>query len=78
MLSTRQLAERWGVSDDHVLTLIHRGELHAIDLAIRGNGRHRPTWRIPLAEVEALEQRRTQQSRPRVQRAKRLAVPRYV
>lgn len=78
-LSVADLAARWACSQDHILALIRRGELRAVDIAARGRGRHRPTWRIPLAEVEALELRRTRGPAVRAERRPRMAdVPRYV
>lgn len=78
-LSVAQFAERWNCSRDHILAVISRGDVRAIDISLRGRGRHRPTWRIPLAEIEALELRRTRGPAPHADRRRRMAgVPKYV
>lgn len=47
ILTPAQLAERWHVSDDTILTMFRRGKLPAFQV-----GRQ---WRIALEDVEAFE-----------------------
>ncbi|HOW71680.1 MAG TPA: hypothetical protein PKY77_13850 [Phycisphaerae bacterium] len=46
-------AKRLGVSLPHVLALINRGSVRALNVALDPAGR--PRWRIPLTEVEKFE-----------------------
>jgi len=51
MLSTQQAATYWRVKKDKVLSWIHAGALHAID--VRSSTSSRPQYRIPREAVEA-------------------------
>ena len=51
-----EAARRYGVSADKVVGWIRSGELRAINLATRRNGR--PRWRIGHADLLAFEDRR--------------------
>lgn len=66
-LTPPQLARRWGVASDKVLTLIHSGQLRAVNLAANPVGR--PRYRIYLADVERFEQARS--SKPPVAKQRR-------
>jgi hypothetical protein len=79
-LTVNQLCERWACSRDQVLCLIRKAELRAFDLAVRhGRTRHKARWRIPLAEVEAFEKRRTvSQPAPKTRKQRREEIPTYV
>jgi hypothetical protein len=55
-LTPGALARLWGVSPDHVLGLIHAGELMATNIAVNPMGR--PRWVIDPADVEIFERRR--------------------
>ena len=48
----QQFAELLGVTHEHVLSLIRRGLLDAIDVSIN---RRRPTYRIPAEAVEKFQ-----------------------
>jgi excisionase family DNA binding protein len=52
-----QVAERLGVSADKVLLWIRSGELRAVNVATRLDGR--PRWRVDLADLMAFEERRS-------------------
>jgi excisionase family DNA binding protein len=54
-----QLAKRWGVSADKILSLIRSGELRAIDVSL---GKKRARYLIDERDIEEFEQRR--ESRP--------------
>lgn len=43
----------WGVAAEKVTALIHSGQLKAINLAVKPNGR--PRFRVYLSEVERFE-----------------------
>jgi hypothetical protein len=68
-LTPPQLATRWGVAADKVLTLINSGQLRAINLA--ANPRGRPRYRIYLSEVERFEEARSSKPPPPKQRRRR-------
>lgn len=57
-LTPPQLARRWGVAPDKVNALINSGQLRAVNLAVKANGR--PRYRIYLSEIERFEQARTE------------------
>jgi hypothetical protein len=60
-----ELARRWGISPDKVVSWLRSGELRGINLALRAGPGKRARWRISLAEVEAFEQRRGATPTPR-------------
>jgi len=73
--SVADIAHRWGCQDKHVLRLIASGELHAVNVALRPDGK-RPRWRIGSAALDDFEQRRAngpQEKQPKMPRRKRLA-----
>ena len=55
-LNPAQVAEMWGVSHDKVLEFIRTGELEAFNVASRKF--RRPQFKIPLAALQALRERR--------------------
>lgn len=60
-LTPPQLARQYGVSTDKVLGWIRSGELRAVNVATRPDGR--PRWVIDAADLLAFERQR--QARPR-------------
>jgi hypothetical protein len=52
-----QVAEMWGVSHDKVLEFIKTGELEAFNVASKKS--RRPQFKIPLAALQAFQQRRS-------------------
>ncbi len=56
-LTPPQLAKDYGVNPDKVLAWIHSGELRAVNVAAKPNGR--PRWRIKAEDLEAFELRRS-------------------
>ena len=63
-----ELAKRWGISPDKVLSWIRNGELPAIDASTRRGGR--PRYLIDEEDILAFEERRrvsvsSRRSRPR-------------
>jgi excisionase family DNA binding protein len=68
MLTPREIAERYRVSEDKIRAWIARGELRAFNVANRQGGR--PRWRIHRADLELFEARRTP-GRPVVRAPKR-------
>jgi hypothetical protein len=59
VLSPPQLARRWGVGIEKILTLIVRGELPgAFNCALSTGPGKRARWKIPLKTVEEFERRR--------------------
>lgn len=56
-LTVPALAESLGVDQDKILGWIHRGELHALNVAESASGR--PRWRIPADAWEAFQQARS-------------------
>lgn len=56
-----QLAERWGVSDEKILTLIRNGELRAINVS---SGTQRARYLIDEADVAEFEARRATRPLP--------------
>ena len=67
MLTPPQLAKRWGVAADKILSLIHSGQLTGINLAVKPRGR--PRFRIRLEEVRRFEEARA--SKPPVPKQRR-------
>ena len=61
-LSPAQVAQRFGVSVDHVLRLIDLKELIAIDLRLPGSSR--PRWKVLPAALIEFERRRATQPAP--------------
>ena len=76
MYAVSGLAEYWRVSRDKVLTFIHSGQLHAINLATKPNGR--PRYRIPLSAIEEFEMIRAVQRQPPSRRSKRHRDPEII
>jgi hypothetical protein len=52
-LTPPQLAKRWGVNTTKVLGWVRSGELRAVNLAARRDGR--PRWRVPIDAVLEFE-----------------------
>lgn len=52
-----QVAEMWGVSHDKVLEFIRTGELEAFNVASKKS--RRPQFKIPLAALQAFQERRS-------------------
>lgn len=73
-----ELAAKWGISAEKVLSWINAGELRAIDASTSRNGR--PRYLIDLDDVAAFEQSRTSVKAKPVIKAKRprRTVKRYV
>lgn len=67
-LSVKQVAQRLGIRRHSVLTLIHTGELRAVDVSITQGGR--PTWRILVDDLDAFIGRRTFEKSPPRRRRK--------
>jgi hypothetical protein len=65
-----QLARRWGVHVSKVLAFIRAGELGAVNLALRADGR--PRWRILPEAVVDFESRRAAVPPVPVSRRRRL------
>lgn len=63
----RELAERYGVTEDKIRALIRAGELRAVNVALHVGGR--PRWRIPEEAVAEFEARRA--AHPRITRTRR-------
>lgn len=57
-LSTAAFAERYLMTQDRVVDLIHAGELRAVNISTNPRAK-RPTWRIAAAECERFEQARS-------------------
>ena len=72
-VSPRQYAESRGVSIDKVHAFIRSGELRAINVADRSA--RLPRYRIRLADIEAFEAGRANQSPPEPPRRKRKQQP---
>ena len=73
-----ELARRWGIKPEKVLTWIRSGELRAIDVATQQRGR--PRYLIDPSDVETFEQRRAVLERPALSRRRRRRskdAPRY-
>lgn len=58
-----ELAKRWGISQDKVLTWIRSGELTATNIATRRGGR--PRYLIGNEDIQAFEARRAVQHAPK-------------
>ena len=59
-LSVKTIATSLGIDPAKVLSWIHRGELHAIDVSERTGGR--PRWRIPSAAWDDFQHARSNRS----------------
>ena len=57
VLNPAQVAEMWGISHDKVLEFIRTGELEAFNVASRKS--RRPQFKIPLAALQAFQERRS-------------------
>lgn len=66
-LTPPQLARQWGVAPEKIHTLIHSGQLEAVNLATNPNGR--PRWRISAEAIKAFQQHRA--SKPPAPRRRR-------
>jgi hypothetical protein len=75
-LTPPQVAARYGVSPEKVLTWIHAGDLRAVNVATRATGR--PRWLVDEADLIAFEQRRQANvagpARPARRRARQMDV----
>lgn len=56
-LTPPQIAERLGVSPEKVIAWIRSGELKAVNVATKPNGR--PRWAVDEADLAAFERRRS-------------------
>lgn len=56
-LTPPELARRWQVSPEKIVTMLRNGTLHGFDVALPGS--RRPRFRINLSEVIAFEERRS-------------------
>lgn len=56
-LTPPQLARERGIRVSHILKWIHSGELEAVNLALKRNGR--PRWRISAEALKDFERRRS-------------------
>ena len=65
----KTLAERWSSSDEHVLGLIHSGQLRAFSISPPNS--KRPRFRIPEDSVAEFEQQRSNRPQPVAQTARR-------
>jgi excisionase family DNA binding protein len=75
-LTPPQLARRLGVKPDKILTWIRTGELRAVNLATRRDGR--PRWLIDEADIAVFEaSRQAQPGRARQRRARPSSVKNY-
>lgn len=74
-----QLAERWGVTEDHVGALIRSGALKAFSVALTARGK-RPRWRIRETDALSFEEGRAATAPAKPTRRKRSAdpVPDYI
>jgi excisionase family DNA binding protein len=69
--TTRDLCERYGVSEHTVLSWINQGDIRAINVG-RRTGAKKPRWRFREEDVVAFEQLRTPSlPAPRAPRRKR-------
>jgi excisionase family DNA binding protein len=76
-LTPPEVARRFGIKPDKVLTWIATGGLVAINAAERPGGR--PRWRISQEALEAFERRRSSRANHQaVSPAKRSQLPKYV
>jgi hypothetical protein len=71
-LTPPQVAAQYGIHADKVLAWIRTGELRAVNVAIRPNGK-RARWRIDPADLALFEAGRTRQPTPKIRRRKKLA-----
>lgn len=65
-----QLAERWQCDRATVIKMIHRAELHAINLSASP---HRANWRVMGESVRRFEETRANQEPPRRRSRKQVA-----
>ena len=76
LLSVKNVAELLGIRQHAVLTLIHSGQLRAVDLSLVPGGRRR--WRILPADLDDFITRRTHRpATPRRRRRKPTTVKQY-
>lgn len=67
MLSVKSVAEEFGVTTDHILDLIHRGHLRAVNV---GLGR-KPRWKVPAEAITEFMAARTATANPVAHRKRR-------
>jgi len=67
-LTPTQLAKRWGVAVDKIYDLIATGQLPAINVAVKPNGK--PRYRIPPDAIAAFESARSV-GRPKLTKQRR-------
>jgi len=71
-LSVREVSELLGIRTHGVLSLIHSGELRAVDVSLKQGGR--PRWRILPDDLDGFLLRRTHQvPAPRRRKRRRTA-----
>lgn len=71
------VAKKYGIKVDKVHAWIASGELEAVNVAERPNGR--PRWRISPEALQAFERRRSSRPAPASTKRRKLPkVPRYV
>ena len=73
-----EIARRWGVSCDKILSFIRCGELRATNMVCPGRGQ-RPRYLVDVVDLEDFERRRTvcPPPKPVRQRRERLGAPTY-
>jgi len=69
MLSISQLAERWGVSENHVRRMVKSGGIVPVQISLPGA--RRKTWRFRLDDVIAWEESRLEHPNPKPARRRR-------
>lgn len=75
-LSPPAIAKRYGIKPVKVLAWIAAGELVAVNVAERSNGR--PRWRVSPEALADFERRRSSRPAAQPRRNPRKQVPRYV
>lgn len=78
-LTPRQVALAFGVRLEKVLAWIHSGELPALNLASETS--KRPLWKVRPQDMDAFEERRLLNSRPKQEapkRARKSALPKGI
>lgn len=71
-----EVAKRYSVKPQKVLAWIRSGELVAVNVAERANGR--PRWRVSEEALETFERRRSSRPEPTKTSRKNVKVPQYV
>lgn len=70
-LTPPQIAAQFGISADKVVAWIRSGELPAMNVATRANGR--PRWVVDVDDLSDFERRRAAVVKPRAKRKRRPA-----